>query len=176
MIQADIQANRLYSSTHRVSQANIRNAVDREKSIKAHRGTRRLLLWASIGPQSLAALLGTIIVCLIFDICHRPPRDGRLLVLLCSEMVDPPVLTVVVLDLLELWRLARSIGTRPATGPLPSPTSSPGDVMGSLLVTHPPNHGTASLLFWLRLCLGAVMTCRFRPHICQMPLYSPMIR
>lgn len=78
LIQADNEANRLYSGTNRLSEANIRG----QNSIRAHRGTRRLLLRASIGPQSLAALLGAIFMCLIFDIYHSPARDAPLLVLL----------------------------------------------------------------------------------------------
>lgn len=52
-----------------------------------------------------------------FDIYQPPARDAPLLVLLCSEEVVPAVLTVVVLDILELWRLTAPIGIRPATGP-----------------------------------------------------------
>ena len=63
LIQADIEANGVYSGMNRLSQANIRVAVDKQNFIRAHRGTRRLPPWASIGPQSLAALLGAIIMC-----------------------------------------------------------------------------------------------------------------
>ena len=173
LIQADIQANRVYSGTNRLSQANIKLAVDKQNSIRAHRGTRRLPLRASLGKQSLAALLGAIIMCLIFDIYQPPARDAPLLVRLYSEEVVPAVLTVVILHILELWRLTASIGIRPATGALLLQPHLQVVEGFPLVVTHPPNHGTASLL---RLCLGAVMTCRYRPHICQRPLYSPMPR
>lgn len=56
-------------------------------------------------------------MCLIFDIYQPPARDAPLLVRLYSEEVVPAVLTVVVLDILELWRLTTSIGIRPTTGP-----------------------------------------------------------
>ena len=56
---------------------------------------------ASVGPQSLAALLGAIILCLFFDIYQPQARDAPLLVLLCSEEVVPAVLIVVVLDILS---------------------------------------------------------------------------
>lgn len=161
MIQADIQANGVYSGTNRPSQANIRDVVGTQDSSRAHRGTRKLLLRASIGQQPLAALLGAIIMCLIFDIYHRPARDGSLLVLLCSEEVDLAVLTVGVRELLKIVAVDRIIGIRPATGPLPSATSSPDAVRGSPRRHSPPNHGTASLLC---LCLGATMTCRYSPH------------
>ena len=63
-----------------------------------------------------------------FDIYQLPARDAALLVLLCSEEVDPPALTVVILDLLETWRLFTSIGILASDRSPFSPTSSLGDV------------------------------------------------